>query len=168
VTIDIAMLLLVAVFGLGSGLSVGWILCDRARRAHPAGIEKMAQVAAQQVDLARKDADKLIHRLDARHDSEIANLRSVFSEHLRALHMQRLNQELPTPLPPNLQPGESAARVTGAETSPDTRERDDLMARGFSAEEADAIQRGELDNVPPDGLLDRIAIGDIARRTAVT
>lgn len=153
---DLAQSIAFGVAGIGWGFSIGFYICDRYRRANPIGVDKMAAACTAQMALAKKEAA-----------AEIARMREVFearavADEAAIQHLSAAIGEKLAPRPPahrTMSNDDVAARVNGEVASAEAEDRDALMRRGFSATEADAIQRGELDQIPPDSLLDRVATG---------
>lgn len=166
--IDLALLIFAAIAGIGWGFALGWFAHDRFRKANPVGIERVAQSAAQQVEMARKDARGEIDRMRELFDERAASDRATIRELTAKIGVPLPSNEPPPPPARALDPKDGLARANGAQMSDEAEEREALMRRGFSAAEAEAIQRGELDSVPPDSLLDQLATGLVARSTAVT
>jgi hypothetical protein len=171
------LLLVVAVLAVGCGISVGWILCEKHRRAHPEGVAKMAAAATAQIEMARMDAEKEIARQKVLYDETkefLAGQLGSWQAHAHSLsRLIATPPPVPVPTPPEpprtLDPSQSVARVTGEGVDPETELRDKLIEKaGLSPEKADAILQGKVDNVPLSDLLDNLTDGIIRDRTGVT
>ena len=164
----------VAVLAVGCGISLGWVLCEKHRRAHPEGLAKVAAGATAQIEMARMDAEKQIALAKTLYDETKAHLVDELSAwQVYAQNLSRLLASPPPapkpdspPEPPRvLNPDQSAARVTGEGLEPDTALRDKLLSAGIPPEKIDAILAGKVDDIPTDELLDRMTDGIIRERT---
>jgi hypothetical protein len=171
------LLLCVAVLAVGCGISIGWILCEKHRRAHPEGVAKMAAAATAQIDMARADAEKAIERQKNLYDETkeflVGQLGSWQAHAHQLSRLIVMPSPVPLPSPPEpprvLDPAQSVARVTGEGVDQETELRDKLMSQmGLSPEKADAILSGKLDNQPLSDLLDNLTDGIVRERTGVT
>jgi hypothetical protein len=172
------ILLVVSVLATGCGVSIGWVFCEKHRRAHPEGVAKMAAAATAQIEMARADAAREVTRAREMFDETKAMLVDQLGAwQVYAAQLSRLLATPPAapkpdspPEPPRvLNPDQSAARVTGEGLDPETELRDKMVNRfELSPEKADAILAGKLDNLPTSELLDNLTDGMIRDSTGVT
>lgn len=172
------ILIVVALLAVGCGVSVGWLLSEKHRRAHPEGVAKMAAAATAQIELARQDAQREVGRAREMFDETKALLvDQLASWQTYSAQLSRMLATPPAapkpdspPEPPRiLNPDQSAARATGEGLEPETELRDKLMAKfEMSPEKADAILSGKLDNLPQSDLMDNLVDGMIRNSTGVT
>lgn len=161
---DLAQSIAFGVAGIGWGFSIGFYICDRYRRANPIGVDKMAAACTAQMALAKKEAAETIERMSAMFERDALRDEATIRELSAAIGMKLA----PQPPPHRTMSDEDvAARVNGAVASAETEDREALMRRGLNRTEAEAVQRGEFDNLPPDSLLDRIATGITMESTKV-
>jgi hypothetical protein len=165
---------LATILGVGSGVSIGWVLKAWWDKLSPTGIAKVAESLSATALLARDDAQEEVKRAQAAANDAVSRYAMSASE-WRA-HAERLTgllthlgaRALPQPPPSRtLTPEQAANRAVGT-PDPLAEARDKLLAAEFTADEADAILRGDTDNLPPGGLADRFAIGMMRNENGTT
>ena len=166
---DISVLVLTVLgflMAVGTGVSIGWVLHANYVKAHPAGIEAVAKMAASQLSAIEAQSRAQAERIESAYIAANHTLQNTITNLSFAVRPGVADG--PAEPPPSMPVEDSVARATGDRVTDRTALRDVLISdRGLSPAVADSILDHALDDIPPGSLLGVIADRVLAEQTGI-